>query len=80
MNLLPIADPVLIPTSNSSERLAATVAALSLNNIVNSHNEEQRNDRHALQIREAETPFLFGQDFDIEPEVWDQDYGDMWEL
>jgi hypothetical protein len=50
---------------------AATEATRWLQSVVQSHNPEVRNERDEANRREAETPFLYGQEFDIEPEVWD---------
>lgn len=44
--------------------------------IVDQHNKERRHDREnslALKAKiETEAPFRWGQNFDIEPEVWDE--------
>lgn len=56
---------------NTLKSKTASEATRWLQSVVQSHNQEVRNERDETNRREAEAPFLYGQDFDTEPEVWD---------
>lgn len=46
-----------------------------LNRIRQEHSERLYHDR----IKNAEAPFLYGQDFEVEPEIWDYPEDDITE-
>jgi hypothetical protein len=55
---------------SDEERMTAILATVLLNRTVQKHYRKE--DPHALEIdNEDDVPFLYGQDFDLEPEVWD---------
>lgn len=65
----------LLSYSTPEEYAAAIKASHGLMTIVDQHNEGRR---YATQAdNEADDQFLWGQDFEIEPEVWDQSEDDI---
>lgn len=64
--------PHVLP-STPEEYAAGLKAIHALQQIVDQHNEGQRHGKEARN--ENDEPFLYGQDFDTKPEIWDlEDY------
>lgn len=73
------AEGPIVPIRNPEEFAAMLQANTWLNRIVADHRKELQDDRE--EDTDVEDEFLWGQDFEISPEVWDDlDPRDLWDL
>lgn len=69
---LPANRTVLVNTKSVAGFLAATAAQQQLDVILHTHNKELRYEREDTKAQQDISQFLWGQDFDIEPDVWEE--------
>ena len=72
VNLPVPVDGPLVHYSTPEEWAAALMAQKELNSLIEQHNEERRYDeRYPREETRDNDQFLYGQNFETEPEVWD---------
>jgi hypothetical protein len=69
---LPTKRTVLVNTKSVASFIAATAAQQQLDAILHTHNKELRHEREDTKAQQDASQFLWGQDFDIEPDVWEE--------
>ena len=70
--MIPLKHNLMVNPETLEEFVAASLAQLQLNAIQFIISEELRYERKTTKAPQDTTQFLWGQDFDIEPDVWEE--------
>lgn len=70
--MIPLKHNLVVNPETLEEFLAAQLAQQQLDAILHTHNKELRHERDTIKADEDSIQFLWGQDFDIEPDVWEE--------